>query len=210
MKRLLSFGVALGLGTASALSVVAQEVKDFTGHQPTSQELIDTLKPRAGAEAETGRRTRGFGSVANAPAPAGKPQCKPYAAAQRSRGIGTGQKAVSDAVALKVEFDFNSANLTPAAAKTLDELGKALTSDDLKGYCFVVEGYTDSVGSDGYNKKLSERRAESVVAYLTKQFSIDKDRLQPVGMGKTSPLASNDTEEGRQKNRRVQIANLGS
>jgi OOP family OmpA-OmpF porin len=194
----------LSLLGAAALAALprnsqAQNVRDFTGHEPTQQEFIDSLKPQPG----TGHHTRGI-EMAPAAKPE-KPECKTLQVS-RSRGI----KPVSDAVAMKVEFAYNSAELSPQAAKTLDELGKALTSDDLKSYCFVVEGHTDSTGGDAYNLKLSERRAQSVVHYLVDHFKIDEDRLQAVGYGKRKPIASNATEEGRQKNRRVQVANLGA
>lgn len=192
--------VAATIG-ALATAAAAQAVKDFTGHEPTSQELIDVLKPHSGVQ----HRSRGIGM-----APAAKRQCQPFKASQ-SRGIGqvAAPAPVSDAAAMKVVFATKSAELTPEAAHTLDELGKALTSDDLKEYCFVVEGHTDSVGSDDYNLRLSQRRAESVVRYLQEHFKIDPDRLQAVGYGKRKPIADNATEAGRQKNRRVQIANLG-
>ena len=71
-----------------------------------------------------------------------------------------------------------------------------------------VEGYTDSVGGDDYNQKLSEARSKSVLAWLT-QHGIAADRLSFKGYGKTRPVATNDTDEGRAKNRRVEIAKPG-
>jgi OOP family OmpA-OmpF porin len=210
MKPLLSLAYAVALIAMVPLRGGAQQVRDLTGHEPTSADFIDALKPRPGAAAESGPRMRGIGTVQNAPAPGEKPQCKPYVAGKRGRGIGATPAPISDVAAIKVEFAFNSSNLTPEATKTLDELGKALTSNDLKVYCFIIEGHTDSVGSDSYNLKLSQERAQSVVRYLTKKFEIDPQRLQAVGVGKASPIASNDTDEGRQKNRRVQIANVGA
>ena len=68
----------------------------------------------------------------------------------------------------------------------------------------VVEGNTDSKGTDEYNQKLSERRAASVKDVLVKS-GIEADRLTTVGYGESRPVASNDTEEGRAKNRRVSI-----
>jgi OOP family OmpA-OmpF porin len=209
MKRMFVLTVAVTVAGALPFLAAAQTVRDFTGHEPTSDELVDALKPRPGME---GRRTRGLGVVQDAPS--GKPHCKPYREAKRSRGIGTASagspQVVSDAAALKVEFAFNSAELTPEATKTLSELGKALTSDELKPYCFVVEGHTDNIGSDAYNLSLSELRAESVVRYLTQNFGIDPERIQPIGLGKRNPIADNSTDEGRQRNRRVQIANIGT
>jgi len=193
MKGMPTFSFIFGALTAFAMSGGAQNVQDLTGHEPTKDELINVLKPRPGAHT-----TRGIGVAPSA----AKPQCVQRA---RSRGIAP----VSDMAAIKVLFAFNSAELSPEATHTLDELGKALTSNDLKSYCFVVEGYTDSVGSDAYNLKLSQRRAQSVVRYLKEHFQIEEERLQSTGYGKQKPIADNSTEDGRQKNRRVQVANLG-
>jgi outer membrane protein OmpA-like peptidoglycan-associated protein len=71
-----------------------------------------------------------------------------------------------------------------------------------------IEGNTDSVGGDAYNQGLSERRAESVRSYLTEQ-GIPASSMTAVGFGKTQPIASNDTAEGRQQNRRVELVVSG-
>ncbi len=68
----------------------------------------------------------------------------------------------------------------------------------------AIEGYTDNIASAAYNQKLSEKRANSVRQYIIDKFGIDGSRLTAAGYGLTKPIASNDTEEGRQKNRRVQ------
>ena len=67
-----------------------------------------------------------------------------------------------------------------------------------------MEGYTDSVGSDTFNQTLSENRANSVRAYLIAQ-GLDPTSISAVGYGKSNPVASNDTAQGRQQNRRVEI-----
>ena len=67
-----------------------------------------------------------------------------------------------------------------------------------------VEGHTDSVGPDAYNLALSERRANSVKRYLTQQ-GVPGERMTPVGYGETIPIDTNDTEEGRSNNRRVEF-----
>ena len=117
-------------------------------------------------------------------------------------------QAASDAVAFS--FDSNSAKLSPQATHTLDALGKALTSEQLKSFRFQIEGHTDNRGSDDLNCRLSRNRAQNVVIYLTKNFGIQEGRLVAKGYGKTTPIDSNDTQEGRRKNRRVQIINLGA
>ena len=67
-----------------------------------------------------------------------------------------------------------------------------------------VEGHTDSRGSDSYNQALSERRTQSVADYLASQ-GVSASSLNPIGMGEGSPVASNDTREGRAQNRRVEV-----
>jgi outer membrane protein OmpA-like peptidoglycan-associated protein len=69
----------------------------------------------------------------------------------------------------------------------------------------LVVGHTDNVGSYGFNMDLSQRRAAAVVAALAGRFGIARDRLSPVGVSYASPVASNRAEEGRAKNRRVEL-----
>jgi outer membrane protein OmpA-like peptidoglycan-associated protein len=101
-----------------------------------------------------------------------------------------------------VLFDFDSAQIRPDAERTLNEVAEVI-----KGYAkrpVRIEGHTDSVASDDYNQKLSERRASSVQAWLAKK-GIEAGRLTPRGFGETKPVADNGTAEGRQKNRRVEV-----
>ena len=73
----------------------------------------------------------------------------------------------------------------------------------------LIEGHTDSVGSDAYNLKLSDRRAKSVYDYLTSR-GVDPGRLSSIGKGESAPIADNETEEGRQQNRRVMLIRTDS
>lgn len=102
----------------------------------------------------------------------------------------------------EVSFDFNSAAIKPAFEPTLNSLADVIVKYD-KTVVHVV-GHTDSVGSDSYNQELSERRAESVADHLGRD-GVPTDRLRVEGRGKRDPRASNDTEAGRQLNRRVDI-----
>ncbi|EPR44370.1 OmpA/MotB domain protein [Desulfovibrio sp. X2] len=108
-------------------------------------------------------------------------------------------------VNLKVEFDFDKWNIRPDAATILNELGKALRSPELAGRSFTLRGHTDNYGTDEYNMRLSLRRANSVKNYLVKNFGLDPARLKVQGFGESMPIASNDTPEGRQLNRRVEV-----
>jgi OmpA-OmpF porin, OOP family len=102
-----------------------------------------------------------------------------------------------------IQFDFNKTEIKPESAGTLGEIGKLLKANPaLKLY---VVGHTDSVGAVAYNKDLSEKRAAAVVQYLVRQQGIAADRLVPAGVGPLAPVATNATEEGRAKNRRVEL-----
>ena len=99
-------------------------------------------------------------------------------------------------------FGFNQATLQPAAGMALAKLaGILLIVSDLT---VQVEGHTDSTGSREYNLGLSKRRAESVVEFLAEQ-GVPRTRLSAVGLGPDHPIADNDTDEGRSRNRRVEI-----
>jgi OOP family OmpA-OmpF porin len=102
-----------------------------------------------------------------------------------------------------IYFDFDKADLKPESKPALDEISKLLAQDpQLKLY---VVGHTDNVGEIGYNMTLSQARAEAVVKALVTGYKIDAGRLKPYGVGPLSPVSSNASEEGRAKNRRVEL-----
>lgn len=104
-------------------------------------------------------------------------------------------------VSLEIEFDINKADIRP---QYHDEVAKV--GDFMKKHpttTAVIEGYADEVGSDDYNMKLSQQRAESVVKTLVDKFGIDSSRLAAKGYGKTRPITDNSSDAGKQKNRRI-------
>lgn len=101
-----------------------------------------------------------------------------------------------------VLFAFDKSDLTPAARSQLDGLMAKLQNADVVS--IKVVGHTDSKGSDAYNQALSERRASSVAAYLLSQ-GLAPNKLTSEGKGESQPVADNETEEGRAKNRRVEL-----
>ena len=102
-----------------------------------------------------------------------------------------------------IYFDTDKADLKPESEPTLQEIAKLLKQDaSLKLY---IVGHTDNVGGFDYNVGLSERRAAAVVKELTAKHGIPATRLKPAGVGMLSPVAPNDREEGRAKNRRVEL-----
>jgi OOP family OmpA-OmpF porin len=103
-----------------------------------------------------------------------------------------------------VLFDFNKSTLKPESGPVLAHVQALMTQN--AALKLEVQGHTDNVGTDAYNQKLSEDRAAAVVAWLT-QHQVKSDRLTSQGYGKTRPVADNNSDDGRARNRRVEIAN---
>ncbi len=101
-----------------------------------------------------------------------------------------------------INFAYDSAAVEPQFRRTLDQVGQVLHQYD-RTYVDIY-GHTDSTGSDAYNQDLSERRAVSVADYLVTR-GVQAARIGTRGFGETQPIASNDTEQGRAANRRVEI-----
>jgi outer membrane protein OmpA-like peptidoglycan-associated protein len=128
--------------------------------------------------------------------------------ALRDQMAGTGVDVVRDGnnITLNmpsgITFDFDKSNLKPEFYPVLDNVARTL--QEYNQTIVEVAGHTDSVGSDAYNQKLSEQRANAVSGYLTSR-GLNRDRFIVVGAGETHPVASNDSESGRAQNRRVEI-----
>jgi OmpA-OmpF porin, OOP family len=116
---------------------------------------------------------------------------------------GASQAAGGGRASLLITFPTGSADLTPETVKALDTVGKALQSDRLAGFAFRVEGHADPRGGAELNLKLSEARAQSVVAYLVDKVGILPDRLSAVGKGSAELLNTERPEAP--ENRRVTI-----
>lgn len=101
-----------------------------------------------------------------------------------------------------INFAYNSATVAPQFQRTLDQVAQVLA--EYNQTYIDVYGHTDSTGSDSYNQDLSQRRASAVAAYLTGR-GVQSARIGTRGFGESEPIASNDTEEGRAANRRVEI-----
>lgn len=101
-----------------------------------------------------------------------------------------------------VLFDVDSSMLTPRSRQTLENTSDVLT--EFEKTAIVIQGHTDSTGSEQYNQRLSERRADAVKNYLT-SLGVDPDRMAAIGYGESEPVATNDTAAGRELNRRVSI-----
>jgi len=103
-------------------------------------------------------------------------------------------------------FDVNSDAIRIESAPTLEEIGTML--QDHPELRISIEGHTDSDGEEAFNRALSERRATSVKRYLVETYAIDASRLETAGFGESVPVAPNDTAEGKQQNRRVELVRL--
>ena len=101
-----------------------------------------------------------------------------------------------------VHFDFNKSKIRPGDAAILDEAASTLKANP--NVTVNVNGYCDGIGGVNYNLKLSDRRSNAVVDYLV-NGGIPESRLIPHGYGKSDPVATNDTAEGRAQNRRVEL-----
>ena len=121
-------------------------------------------------------------------------------------GTGVSVTRIGDNITLNmpgnITFATNSADLNANFYDVLNSVSTVL--DEFDQTVVEVAGHTDSTGETAYNQALSERRAQSVVAYLGTR-SVLPDRMIPIGVGETRPVASNDTDVGRQQNRRVEL-----
>jgi OmpA-OmpF porin, OOP family len=134
------------------------------------------------------------GAIVPAPAPA--PAAAPAAPA-----------ATKVTYAADAFFDFDKAVLKPEGKAKLDDLADKVKGINLE--VVIAVGHTDSKGTDGYNQKLSVRRAEAVKAYLVSK-GIESNRVYTEGKGEGQPVADNATSEGRAKNRRVEVEVVGT
>ena len=199
-----TLGVALSLGTGT----VRAEEKD---KNVTEEQILRALAPEKKA------LTRGL-SVGP------QQQVDPATAAaeskliQKVRGRATRSLSVSEReeiaavvkdkpkIDLEINFDYSSADISAKSLPSVQALGRALASSDLKGSTFVVAGHTDAAGGEGYNQDLSERRADSIKRYLVEKYGINGSDLVTVGYGKSK--LKDPSQPMAEANRRVQVVNM--
>jgi outer membrane protein OmpA-like peptidoglycan-associated protein len=191
---------------AAGLAVPTSIGLALAAEQPSAEQIIKALKPA--------KLTRGLTtSPADAARAAEEARFIDTLRNRPTRSLTTVEREQIVSVAsqkpsidLDINFEFNSATIGSKAAPQVAALGQALTSADLKGRSFIVAGYTDAKGADGYNQELSERRADAVKRFLLEKYGIEATNLVTVGYGKTqlknpaSPLSG--------ENRRVQVVNV--
>jgi OmpA-OmpF porin, OOP family len=185
------------------------------GAQQSADSIINALRPNGNllTGSTRGIRLGGSGSP-QAPSPARpasatsptEPAVHPAPRMQDEASTQDGGPSIN----LTVNFPTGSADLTPGARASLDNLGKALASSELANFRFRIEGHTDNVGSKEANQLLSQQRAEAVVSYLTSQYNVAPSRLEAVGKGQEDPLVDTPPQTPEARNRRVQVINLGA
>ncbi|WP_114653776.1 outer membrane protein OmpA [Polynucleobacter necessarius] len=131
------------------------------------------------------------------------PGCDGYLTKKKASGVSQ-SKITLQADTL---YDFNKSDLKPEGKATLDKIAEDLSKIKLE--VIIAVGNTDSVGTDAYNMTLGQRRAQSVKAYLVSK-GVDGSRIYTESKGKSNPVASNATAEGRAKNRRTDIEVVGT
>ena len=191
---------AMALAAGSAYANVGPNLEDASGK---------AVKDASGACVVTsGRNLPECSPAREAPKPAAPAQpsapAAPAAPATPAPAARPAPASVRQAVVIQADalFDFDKSVLRPDGRKNIDDAVAKLRGVDLE--LVIATGHTDSVGSDAYNQRLSERRAAAVKEYLVSK-GIPASKITTIGKGESQPVATNKTAEGRQKNRRVDI-----
>lgn len=182
LQRVFMFAMCVALPAIS----YGEDGKVLKGREITESALIEALAPDAG-QTLPNRRTRSIRVEPDQKAMPTLP-AKPASAS------------------LLITFETDSEKLTPEAKSSLDVVARALASDKLADFRFLVEGHADPRGRHEHNMQLSQRRAESVVDYLSTRHGIVRDRLKPEGKGDTE--LRNTTKLDAAENRRVTIKRI--
>jgi outer membrane protein OmpA-like peptidoglycan-associated protein len=202
-------------GALCALALSACTINPYTGEQQVSKTAMGATLGAAGGAAigALAARDRAKGALigAGAGALAGGAvgvymDVQEAKLRERLRGTGVSVTRVGDELVLNmpgsVTFETNQAAIRPSFYEVLNSVSMVLKEYDKT--IIEVLGHTDATGSDAYNQGLSEQRAASVRSYLAAQ-GIDARRVLSQGFGERHPVASNDSAEGRQSNRRVEL-----
>ena len=197
-----TLGCALALAAGSVFANVTPNLQDSSGN---------AVKDGSGACVVTsGQVLPECAGVKAVPAPAPAAPAKPAAPAAPTPPAAPAAPArpapasVRQAVVIQADalFDFDKSVVRPDGRKSIDDALAKMGGVDLE--MVIATGHTDSIGTDAYNQKLSERRAAAVKDYLVSK-GIPASKITTIGKGESQPVATNKTAEGRQKNRRVDI-----
>jgi outer membrane protein OmpA-like peptidoglycan-associated protein len=199
----------------------------LNAEQQAQQSQLAAQQAQAAAEQQAAERARAEAQAAEAEARAEKARTAQQAAEQSAQQASQQAEQVRERLRQQLNqvlqttetarglivnmsdvlFDFNKYTLKPEAREKLAKVsGILLAYPNLK---LQVEGYTDNIGSDDYNQKLSEERADGVRDYLVSQ-SVSDSNVSAQGFGKSDPIADNSTDRGRAQNRRVELVVSGA
>lgn len=181
---------ATTVGRALAVSWIAAMVlcgvpAKAAAKDPSVEEMIEALAVKPEPPRTRGMRMRGIGPA---------------------RGPAEPGRAGSGKLQLAVQFEFDSAKVSPESRELLRKLASAMKSEALAKLRFRIEGHTDSVGGGAYNLRLSERRANAVQEFLRAEAGIEASRLESIGMGSAKPANPDDPRAA--VNRRVLVVSL--
>ena len=203
MLALVTMSVALAFGCGAALA----------GDNVTEDQILKALAPAKKPPPLTRGLSIGPQTETDPAAAADEGKFVQAIRGRATRSLSTSEREEIATIAktkpnidLEITFDYNSADISQKSMASVQALGRALTSPDLKGSTFIVAGHTDAAGGEAYNQDLSERRADSIKQYLVTKYNISGPDLVTVGYGKSklkdsaNPLA--------EVNRRVQVVNM--
>ncbi|CAG1022414.1 Outer membrane porin F [Patescibacteria group bacterium] len=202
----------LALSGILGLTQIAYAETNFGKQTPTTDDVIKALNPNSNPDTDTTPDSDYEGDIETGASKTRMIDMSNLGGKPKAAKTKTGKKKVMPekkieqqeaALSMEIIFGYNSAELTEAAKAQLKPVGEALASGKLHDLSFIVEGHTDAVGGDSYNKSLSEQRAASVKAFLVTNYNLNPSIIQIIGMGKRNLLdPSNPTSE---INRRVRI-----
>lgn len=202
MSRQKYLGTTLALAILAGGFVVSPTLQSAAAGELSAQQIIDGLKPKTRSLSASTRASLSEANTAFIQRVRGQSRSLSLDDRQQMAEIAAKRPKVD----VEINFDFNSAELTPRAEPQLNNLGKALTSTELQGAVVMLGGHTDAKGTDDYNQKLSERRAETVKRFLVDSYKISPDLLVTSGYGKDG--LKNSADPYAAENRRVEIVNV--
>ncbi|MCI0466440.1 MAG: OmpA family protein [Beijerinckiaceae bacterium] len=192
---------------AAGIALTAGTVNELAAEEPSVDRIIEALTPKGlqrsltlppAGSARDDEEDKFIDSLRNRPA-------RSLTLKERGKIVDYVNKDKKPTLDIDINFEYNSAELTPQGKDRARDIGKALTSPGLQGGTFVVEGHTDAKGSKKFNLKLSERRADAVKRFLVEEYRIPAANLVPSGYGET--LLKNKDNPDAGENRRVRVDN---
>lgn len=202
MSRRNSLGATLALALLAGGVVTASAPQPAMAGELSTQQIIDGLRPKTRSLSASTRPGPNAADAAFISRVRGQRRSLSLDERQQMTEIAARRPKID----VEINFDFNSAEVTPAAEPQLNSLGQALTSPELAGAVVMLGGHTDGKGGDGYNQKLSERRAETVKRFLIENYKVAPDLLLTSGYGKAG--LKNAADPYAAENRRVEIVNV--